>query len=361
MDEPGLRAEVRDFLAGWGVIPSCDAWMRGFDRSFSSAVAARGWVGMIVPPRYGGGGRSHLERFVVTEEMLRAGAPCAAHWLADRQIVPTLLQHGSGEMRDRLLPALCRGEVAIALAISEPDAGSDVAAVSLRAERRGGDWRLNGRKVWTSHAHRADLIYVLARSGSGEDPHRGLTEFLIPADSPGIAIQPIEDLVSEEHFCEVVFDNVTVEGWRMIGEEGAAWSQIMGQLDHERSGPERILSTYPLFRALAVWSGDAAPNIRAGHSIGLLAARYETLRAMSREVAVASDAGIPPGPVTAIIKDLGSVLEQKRPSNRAGPGMPEPIWEGCSARESDIDRRLRSAAAPRRSFEPSSSAESRRR
>ena len=163
-----LRAEVREFLvqersAGrW--MPRADAWLAGRDEDFSKRLAARGWLGMAIPAQYGGHSASPLDRYVVTEELLAAGAPVAAHWIADRQIGPSLIRFGTHEQRMRFLPGIAAGEVYFAIGMSEPDSGSDLASVRTKADRVPGGWELTGTKVWTSGAHRAHAFFVLARS-----------------------------------------------------------------------------------------------------------------------------------------------------------------------------------------------------
>lgn len=150
-----LRREVRAFLAGEDFEPRCDAWLGGFDPAFSRRLAARGWVGMTWPKRYGGQERSSLDRHVVIEELLAAGAPVAAHWVSDRQTGPMLLRYGTEHQRTELLPRMARGECYFAIGMSEPDSGSDLASIRTTAVRVDGGWLVNGVKVWTSHAHRA--------------------------------------------------------------------------------------------------------------------------------------------------------------------------------------------------------------
>jgi alkylation response protein AidB-like acyl-CoA dehydrogenase len=177
-----LRAEVRTFLAETGFTPRCDSWMRGFDREFSRAVAQRGWVGMTWPRRYGGGARSSAERLVVTEELLRAGAPVAAHWTADRQIGPTLLTHGTEQQRAEVLPAICAGEVVVCLGLSEPEAGRrrlahhrhedlDDLRPPRHARLRPGPHRRGRRSAL--RAHRVPDADVDARHHRAADPRSG--------------------------------------------------------------------------------------------------------------------------------------------------------------------------------------------
>ncbi|HEX3310986.1 MAG TPA: acyl-CoA dehydrogenase family protein [Streptosporangiaceae bacterium] len=168
----GLRAQVREFLAAerksgaW--TPRADVWLSGWDERFSKELGRRGWLGMTIPVEYGGHGATPLERYVVTEELLAAGAPVAAHWVADRQIGPTLLRFGTEEQRRRYLPGIAAGEVYFGIGMSEPDSGSDLASVRTRAEKVDGGWALTGTKVWTSGAHRARTCGC--RAGTSASP-----------------------------------------------------------------------------------------------------------------------------------------------------------------------------------------------
>src|SRR5258705_5371760 len=151
-----LRSEVREFLAAERAaepfVPACDAWLSGWDESFSRRLAERGWVGMTIPPEYGGHGRSALERYIVVKELLAAGAPVAAHWISDRQVGPNLLRYGSEPLRQRYLPAIAQGACYFAIGLSEPDAGSDLAAVRTAGTGADGGWPWAGTKHWTRGA-----------------------------------------------------------------------------------------------------------------------------------------------------------------------------------------------------------------
>src|SRR5256886_5265485 len=245
-----LRAEVRDFLkaefSGAAPVKRAKSW-GGFDREFSRRVGARGWIGMTWPKTYGGHERSFLERYVVMEEMLAAGAPVSAHWVADRQSGPLLLRFGTEAQRQKFLPAIARGELAFAIGMSEPDSGSDLASIRTRAERVAGGYRVNGTKGWTSHAHISDYMIALFRTH--HDPtkkHEGLTQFLVDTKLAGITINPIIDLAGSHHFNMVVFEDVFLPEEMRVGEEGAGWRQVTTELALERSGPERDLSSLAL-------------------------------------------------------------------------------------------------------------------
>src|SRR6266581_228356 len=290
----GLRAEVREFLkkefSGAAPVKRAKSW-GGFDREFSRRVGARGWIGMTWPKTYGGRERSFLERYVVMEEMLAAGAPVSAHWVADRQSGPLLLRFGTEEQRQRFLPRIARGELAFAIGMSEPDSGSDLASIRTRAERVSGGYKVNGTKVWTSNAHLSDYMIALFRTRVVPDKkHEGLSQFLVDIKTPGINIRPIIDLAGGHHFNEVVFQDAFVPEDMRVGEEGAGWKQVTTELAFERSGPERYLSSFALLLEL-IREGSKDPGERAAATVGRLVAHLATLRQMSLSVALMLEAG----------------------------------------------------------------------
>jgi acyl-CoA dehydrogenase len=308
----GLRREVRAFLAehgrDWTPEVRGRSWM-GFDRDFSRAVGARGWIGMTWPKRYGGHERSAMERYVVLEEMLAAGAPVGAHWIGDRQSGPLILRLGAEAQRMRVLPAIARGEVSFCIGLSEPDSGSDLASLRTRAERAPGGWRLNGRKIWTSFAHLCDWMIALVRTAPAAKDgqrHAGLSQFLVDLRLSGITIRPIRELTGEDSFNEVTFDDVLLPEDALVGREGEGWAQATSELAFERSGPDRILSSYPLLAAAV----DAAPD---PVPIGRMVARLATLRAMSLSVAGMLEDGRSPAREAALVKDIGNTFEQAVP------------------------------------------------
>lgn len=306
-----LRRQVRAFLAeqrqegAYTAVP--DSWLNGADPAFSRRLAERGWVGMTLPVAYGGHGRSPLERFAVVEELLAAGAPVAAHWIADRQMGPGILRWGSEEQKRRYLPAIARGECFFAIGMSEPDAGSDLAAVRTRARRVDAGWQVTGTKLWTSGAHFAHAMVALVRTGDGER-HDGLSQLVIDLPHPDIEIRPIVSLDGAHHFNEVVFRDAVVPTDALLGQEGNGWTQVTAELAHERSGPERVLSTMPLLiawsRLLREQQDDAAVR-----ELGRLTARAWVLRRLSLSVAAALARGESPNVAAALVKDLGTRFE----------------------------------------------------
>ncbi|MBU2663932.1 acyl-CoA dehydrogenase family protein [Actinoplanes bogorensis] len=310
------REQVREQVDAWrrdGVFtPRSDSWLTGYDEDFSRRLGARGWIGLTWR------GRGFLDRFVLTEELLRAGAPVAAHWIADRQIGPAVARLGSAKLKAGLLPGIEAGEVRFCLGMSEPDAGSDLASVRTRARRTDGGWLLEGQKVWSSHAHRATHAYVLARTSTEEHKHQGLTEFVLDMTSPGVTARQIPDLRGPGHFCEVFLDDVFVPDWAVLGTVGDGWRQVTGQLAFERGGPERVLSTYPLLALTMAAAGPAD----AGR-VGELVARLTALRRLGKQVAARMDGGEAPIGPAATLKMLGNRFEvDVIEAARAVPGVP---------------------------------------
>jgi alkylation response protein AidB-like acyl-CoA dehydrogenase len=311
-----LRQEVRDFLrlelAEMPAARRAHSW-GGFDRAFSRKVAGRGWIGMTWPRRYGGHERTALERYVVLEEMLAAGAPVSAHWVADRQSGPLLLRFGTEAQRQRFLPAIVRGELAFAIGMSEPDSGSDLASILTRAVKAPGGYRVTGTKIWTSNAHLADYAIALFRTEVVPDrKHAGLSQFLVDLRAPGITIRPIIDLSGAHHFNEVHFEDAFVPDDLLVGKEGEGWSQVTTELAFERSGPERYLSSLQLLLELIREAGKE-PGERAAVVIGRLTAHLATLRQMSLSVAAMLQAGQSPNLEAAVVKDVGTTFEQEIP------------------------------------------------
>ncbi|MDZ7674067.1 MAG: acyl-CoA dehydrogenase family protein [Acidimicrobiales bacterium] len=224
-----------------------DSWIAQTDREFSEELAARGWLGMTWPTEWGGGGRTPLERFVVFEELITEGAPIAGSWFADRQMGPTLLQYGTDSQRERFLPDIIAGTSMWCIGMSEPDAGSDVASLRTTAVRDGDDWIVDGQKIWNSGGALADWCYLVARTDPDAPKHKGLSEFIVDMNSPGITVEPIRDMTDDEHFCEIYFDDVRVPGDHLVGELNASFGQLMRQMEHERGGIDRLVSNKRLY------------------------------------------------------------------------------------------------------------------
>jgi 3-oxocholest-4-en-26-oyl-CoA dehydrogenase alpha subunit len=309
--ELALQAEVRAFLDERlppGSYPVGLGMASGRDPQFSRDLAARGWVGMALPREYGGGGRTAVERLVVAEELLGRGAPVGYHWVADRQSGPSIAAHGTEAQKREFLPRIARGELAFAIGMSEPEAGSDLAAVRTRAVPDGDGWRVTGTKVWTSGARTA--THVLALFRTSDDRHGGLTQFIVDRDSPGLTVSPIPFIDGSADFCEVHFDDVLVPDGRRLGAVGAGWAQNTGELALERGGVDRWMSMVPL---LVHWARTAArtagPAARA--DLGSITARAWAFRGLSLSVARMVDEGRSPSAEAALVKEMATRFEQE--------------------------------------------------
>ena len=314
-----LREEVRHFLheeiAAGAFDPHARDARSGFNPEFSRKLGARGWIGMTWPKRYGGGERSFLERYVVTEECRVAGAPVLLHFTADRQSGPILLKYAGERIKSDILPRITRGECCFCIGMSEPGSGSDLFAARTRASRAPGGWHVNGTKVWTSGAHHADYMIGLFRTSAATRANRrhGLTQFLVDMKSSGIRVNPIADMSGQRHFNEVVFEDAFVPDDHIMGKIDMAWQQATSELAYERSGPERFLETWQvLFELVRVLGSD--PGLRGAEGIGRLVAELHTLRRMSISVNGMLQAGKEPVLEGSLVKDVGTIWEQELPA-----------------------------------------------
>ena len=310
-----LRARVRALIAAQGTadkpLATLNCW-NAPSPAFSRALGEAGLIGMTWPKEYGGHERSALERYIVLEELLAAGAPVGAHWIADRQTGTLLLRYGHEEERRRWVPGMARGEVFACIGLSEPNAGSDLASVRSSARRDGKDWIINGQKVWTTNGHHAHVMIALLRSVPGSERNAGLSQFVIPMNAPGVTVRPILDLTGAHDFNEIFFDNVRLPQTALVGTEGDGWKQVTAELSLERCGPERYLTNTVLFTQFLRAAGPN-PSESVRDLIGRIAAETWTLRLMSASVAAKIAQGEDPALEATIVKDLGNSFEQALP------------------------------------------------
>ena len=311
-----LRQEVRAFLKeekSTGTLAGHSADRTAHAAEFSRRVGERGWIGMTWPKKYGGHERTALERYVVSEELLAAGAPVSAHWVADRQSGNLLLRFGTEEQREKILPGICRGETCFCIGLSEPNSGSDLASVETTAHKVDGGWLVNGTKLWTSWAHKAQYMCALLRTEpKGENKHEGLSQLLIDMALPNIEVRPVYNLSGRHDFNEVVFSDCLVPDDMLVGHEGQGWEQVTSELGYERSGPERFLSTFYLYIELVRALGSH-PSAHEKQTIGRLAAHLMTLRRMSISVAGMLQAGQALTVEASLVKDVGTQFEREIP------------------------------------------------
>jgi alkylation response protein AidB-like acyl-CoA dehydrogenase len=302
-----LRAEAeafaREVTAGRDVRE--DSWIVGYDREVSLELGRRGWLGMTWPKEYGGHERTAIERFVVTEALISAGAPIAASWFTDRQMGPSLLAFGTEMQKQRFLPPMTRGEANWCIGMSEPDHGSDLAHLRTRARLDGDDFVVDGTKVWTSFAATADWMYLICRTDPEAPAHQGLSELIVDMSSPGVVVTPIEDMTGNRHFCEVVLEGVRVPTENLVGTPNGSWRQTMRQLEHERGGIDRLVSNRALFVDAVRRADRADPLVR--QEIAALEESYRIGRLLViREVLQQAPAGF-----SAATKTFGTEYEQR--------------------------------------------------
>jgi alkylation response protein AidB-like acyl-CoA dehydrogenase len=321
-EQETFRQEVRDFLEGeikqglWE--PNIDAWIMSYDPAFTKRVAAKRWIGLTWPKEYGGQGRDFVDRVILTEEMLRYGAPAACHWFADRQIGGSILKHGSEEQKRDILPKIINGEMYVGLGMSETEAGSDLASLKTQAIKKNDVYVVNGQKTWTSGGRHMNYLYLLARTDPSVAKHKGISEFIIPKDLPGITTSGIIDITGGEHWNDVFFDNVEVPANCLIGKENGGWGQVMEQLAYERSGMERLMANYPVFESILQYVKETeidgkplSKDSSVRSKLAQLKVEFEVGRLFMYRVALVMNEGRSPEWEACMSKAFATAFEQR--------------------------------------------------
>ncbi|MDP6981095.1 MAG: acyl-CoA dehydrogenase family protein [Myxococcota bacterium] len=230
---PGIREALHE---GQGVGPAM--------RSVVRQMGKDGWLGIGWPKEFGGQGRSAVEQFIFFDESMRAGAPVPM--LTINTVGPTLYSNGTEEQKQFFLPKILQGEMHFCVGYTEPNAGTDLASLTTRADADGDEFVINGQKVFTSLASDSDYIWLAARTDQDAPKHAGLSMFLVDMNTPGIKAEPM-DLLSSHNICTTFFDNVRVPKTALVGELNKGWKLITGQLNHERvaiCSPGMLEATY---------------------------------------------------------------------------------------------------------------------
>ena len=319
-EEESFRRELRDFLKqelpeGTGTLDEGDEdW--DLTLKMRKKLAEKGWLSMAWPEEYGGMGASLMMQLIFAEEMSYQRAP-GRDIFATRMLAPTLLIHGTEEQRLRYLPPIARGEVQWCQGYSEPESGSDLASLQTRAVEDGDDFIINGAKVWTSLAHRADHIMVLARTDPDAPKHRGISFLLADMDAPGIEVQPIADMSSQHRFNMVVFDDVRVSKDSLVGELNRGWYVGATLLDFERSGVDNSAGARATLEELAAFSKENGRNGRpmsedplVRRRLADLAVEVEVSRLISYNIAWMQSQGQVPNKEASMGKVFGTELQQ---------------------------------------------------
>ena len=242
-EEAVFRTEVRGFIRGNLPAVFAQPEMEGYNASeeeesfrkqWRTALGQRGWIAPHWPKEYGGAGMSVTEQFIFNEEMAESRAPQVGG-MGVTMIGPTLILYGSDDQKKEHLPRITSGEVQWCQGYSEPGSGSDLASLQTRAVRDGDEYVLNGQKIWTSGAHRADWMFMLARTDPDAPKHRGISMLLMNMKTPGLSVQPLVTMANDHVFNQEFFDNVRVPRANLVGEENRGWYVGATLLDYERS------------------------------------------------------------------------------------------------------------------------------
>lgn len=317
--EESFRAEIRAFLKKEVTEEFLrDLEDRGevdFSREFTKKLADRGWLAMAWPKEYGGGGATMMEQLIFSEEIGYHQAPTGAHRQGINLIGPCLIVHGTEEQKKRHLKAITSGEVVWCQGFSEPNAGSDLASLQCRAVEDGDDYMINGQKVWTTNAHRADWCHVLTRTDPDAPRHRGISYFLVDMKSPGITVRPLINMLAAHDFNEVFFDDVRVPKENMIGEKNQGWYVSQTTLSFERSGIAIPASGKRMLEQLVKYANETRRNgdiiahdpvVR--HKLSEMAVELEVNRMIAYRVAWMQNKGLIPMMEASMSKLFGTEL-----------------------------------------------------
>jgi acyl-CoA dehydrogenase len=324
-EDRAFREEVRDFLAANLTSDLRAAAARATSVFQDKAVSlvwqkilhARGWAAPSWPREYGGSGWSEMQRHIFSAESARAGAPALAP-MGLRMVGPVIIGMGSEAQKAHYLPRILSGEDYWCQGYSEPQAGSDLAALQLSAEADGDDYVLNGSKIWTTHAHVADRMFCLVRTRREGKPQAGITFLLLDMSAPGLSVRPIITLAGDHEVNQVFFDNVRTPQSGRVGEENDGWRVAKYLLQFERGGgsaPGLRVALDRLARMAAEEPGDDGrpllrdPAFRA--ALASASAALDAVEAAEQRVLAALRAGDSPGPASSMLKTVGTEMMQR--------------------------------------------------
>jgi alkylation response protein AidB-like acyl-CoA dehydrogenase len=334
-EEESFRSDIRAFLKS--ELPSDWAHNEGtggqlgeggdarweFLRSFQKKLAGKGWLTLGWPQEHGGLGASHMMQVIYNEEMTYARAPTQLGVGPDR-VGPTILLYGTDEQKQQHIPGIAEADTVWCQGFSEPGAGSDLASLQTRADQDGDDFIINGQKIWTSLAHKADMCILLARTDQEAPKHKGISYFLLDMKTPGVEVRPLFDLTNRHTFNQVFFENVRIPRTCLVGELNRGWYVAAATLDFERSGINRVVMGYRTFEELSSYARDTRVNGRrlgdegtVRNKLADLAIEFTAGRMLAYRVASMQARGQIPNTEASMSKMYGSELQQRL----AGAGM----------------------------------------
>ena len=310
-----MKAELPNPWEGAGHYPEDDDW--DLNRVIRQKMAEKGWLTMHWPEEYGGQNASPVKSAIYNEEIAYLRAP-GRDIFGVRMLGPTLMIHGSDEQKKTHLPAVAKGEIQWCQGYSEPESGSDLASLSTRAVRDGDELVINGGKVWTTMAHRADWIMLLTRTDPDAPKHRGISFVLVDMKSPGVTVRPIINMAGGHEFNQVTFDDVRVPRANVVGEEDRGWYVAVTLLDFERSGIDYSAAARRLLDDTKEFATDTKQNgvplIEIPWVRTLMADRYiecEVARLMAYNVAYMQSQELIPTKEASMSKVFGSETVQR--------------------------------------------------
>lgn len=360
--ERQLRQELRGFLqealpADWdgaGSDLSDDDFE--FGQQFNRQLASRGWIAPAWPRQYGGIGATHVEQAIFGEELGYHRAPMGGRIFGVGMIGPTLIVHGSEEQKAQHLPGITKGEVLWCQGYSEPGAGSDLANLQTRASRDGDDYVINGQKIWTTQAHHAQWMFLLARTEPEAPKHKGISFFLVDMKTPGITVRPLVNIAGRHEFNEVFFEDVRVPKQHIVGGENRGWYVAMTLLDFERSSIGAAASSRRTVEELVRFARETRSGAGRLYDVGWirnglsdLLIQTEVARMMSYRVASMQQRGLSPSYEASMVKVFATESSHRmynfgtRMIGLYGTLTPESPWSRLGGR---IEQGYLSSTAP---------------
>ncbi len=324
-EEAAYRREVREFVrdnlpAEWsghmGFLQSDESFE--FTRRFCQALAEKGWLTMAWPKEYGGAEAGYWKQTIFREEMWAQGEPRGPQYMSLNYIGPSIMEYGTPEQKAAFLPRIAGGTIVFCQGFSEPDAGTDLASLKTAALRQGDEYVINGEKIWTSYAHKADYCYLLARSDPEAPKHKGISLFLVPMDTPGITVRPIRSMSGWGDINNVFFDDVHVPVGARLGPEHGGWYVATGSLNNERIGVARWARAKALIDTLVELVDKPLPNgrrladePRVRQKLADLEISFRAARLMNYRVVSQIEEGLQPSWEASLARLHSVLLDQK--------------------------------------------------
>jgi alkylation response protein AidB-like acyl-CoA dehydrogenase len=322
-EEERFRSEIRDFLrrelpADWvgaGALGEASEESWEFLRSFQKKLAERRWLTLGWPEEHGGLAASHMMQVIYKEEMSYFRAPTQLGVGPDR-LGPTIILYGTEDQKRRHLPGIAAGETVWCQGFSEPEAGSDLASLQTTAVADGDYFVINGQKIWTSLAQRADWCILLARTDREAPKHKGISYLLLDMKTPGVEVRPLVDMLGRKTFNEVFFDSARIPRDCLVGELNRGWYVAAATLDFERSGIDRVMTGIRTYEALVEYAAQAGADggrllddTRVRQKLAELAIEFQAGRLLAYRVASMQEKGQIPNAEASMSKLYGTELQ----------------------------------------------------